>query len=308
MRNTRNRTVGAALLVLALAAGACGSGDGAVEGAGETVIVTSFNFNESTILAEIYAPVLGDRGVPVERRLNLGNREIIEPALRAGEVSLVPEYLGTFTFFLGGEPTSDVAETLGIIGPLAEEAGLALLDPAPAQNSNGYAVTRATAELYGLSSVSDLADHAETLVFGGPPECPTRELCLLGLQNVYGLTFAEFRPLDAGGPITRAALDNGQVDVALVFTTNGWIVADDLVVLTDDLGLNPVENLVPMFNAEVLASWGGPDCNLAAALDEVSALLTTEMLIELNLRADLDGEDPADVARAWLEDMGLLGT
>ena len=220
----------------------------------------------------------------------------------------MPEYLGTFTFFLGGEPTSDVAETLGIIGPLAEEAGLALLDPAPAQNSNGYAVTRATAELYGLSSVSDLADHAETLVFGGPPECPTRELCLLGLQNVYGLTFAEFLPLDAGGPITRAALDNGQVDVALVFTTNGWIVADDLVVLTDDLGLNPVENLVPTFNADVLASWGGPDGDLAAALDAVSALLTTEMLIELNLRADLDGEDPADVARAWLEDMGLLGT
>lgn len=307
MRTIRSRAAGAALLALALVAAACGSGDGAIEGDGETIVVSSFNFNESTIVAEIYAQVLEDRGVPVERLLNLGNREILQPALSTGEVGLVPEYVGTLTFFLGGTPTADVDESMDVLTPLAEAEGIVLIDPAPAQDSNGYAVTRATADELDLATVSDLGPHAATLVFGGPPECQTRELCLLGLSEVYGLEFAEFLPLDPGGPLTRAALDSGEIDVALVFTTLGWITADDLVVLEDDLGLNPAENLVPAFNAEVLESWGGVDGDVARALNEASALLTTEGLTALNQRADIDGIDAAQVATDWLTENGLLG-
>lgn len=307
MRNLRTRAAGAALLALALVATACGgSGDGSIEGDGETVVVSSFNFNESTIMAEIYAQVLEDRGVAVDRQLNLGNREVVKPALESGEISLVPEYLGTLTFFYEGEPTANVDETFDILAPLAAEAGVALLEPAPAQNSNGYAVNRSLAEERGLTSVSDLAGQEGDLRFGGPPECPEREACLLGLQEVYGLDFAEFVPLDAGGPLTRAALDSGEIDVALVFTTNGWIVTDDLVVLTDDQNLNPAENLVPAFNAEVLESWGGTSGEVATTLNEVSAALTTEDLTALNAAADIDGEAPEDVARNWLVENGFL--
>lgn len=306
MRNLRSRAVGATLLVLALVAAACGSGDGAIDAEGDPVVVSSFNFNESTIVAEIYAQALEDAGVEVERQLNLGNREIILPALESGEVSLVPEYLGTVTFFLGGEPSADVDDTFDQAQPLAEEMGITLLDPAPAQDSNGYAVTRATAEEFGLETVSDLEGPDAEFVFGGPPECPTRELCLQGLENVYGLEFAEFVPLDAGGPLTRAALDNGEIDVALVFTTLGWITADDVVVLTDDMGLNPAENLIPAFNTEVLESYGGADSDVATLLNDVSAALTTEDLTAMNQSADIDGVAPEEVARTWLVEFGFL--
>ncbi len=302
----RSRAAGAALLVLALVVTACGSGGDAIEGEGETVVVSSFNFNESTIVAEIYAQVLEDRGVPVERKLNLGNREIVKPALESGEISLVPEYLGTLTFFYEGTPTADVDESFGILEPLAAEAGVTVLEPAPAQDSNGYAVTRATADEYGLEQVSDLADVAGDLKFGGPPECPTRELCLLGLENVYGLSFAEFVPLDAGGPLTQTAISSGEIDVALVFTTLGWIVAEDLVVLEDDMDLVPAENLIPAFNTLVLESWGGADGDLAQALNAVSADLTTEGLTEMNKLADIDGEEAAQVATDWLVENGHL--
>lgn len=306
MRIIRTRAVGAALMVLALVATACGSGDGSIEGDGETVVVSSFNFNESTIVAEIYAQVLEDRGVDVDRQLNLGNREIVKPALESGEISLVPEYLGTLTFFLGGEPTADEDETYDIAVPLAEESNIVLLDPAPAQDKNGFAVTQATADEFGLSAVSDLQGVAGDLRLGGPPECPERDLCLPGLESVYGVTFAEFVPLDSSGPLTRTALDNGEIDVAVVFTTIAWLAADDLVLLEDDQGLQPVENLTPAFNADVLESWGGADGDVAQALNEVSAALTTEGLTTLNQQADLDGEDPADVARGWLVDNGFL--
>jgi osmoprotectant transport system substrate-binding protein len=306
MRSFRSRALGAALLVVALVATACGSGDGAIEGDGETIVVSSFNFNESTIVAELYAQVLEDRGVSVERQLNLGNREIVEPALSSGEIGLVPEYLGTLTFFLGGTPTADVDESVDVLTPLVEAEGITILEPAPAQDSNGYAVTRATADAYGLEQVSDLSGVSEELVFGGPPECQTRELCLLGLQEVYGLQFAEFLPLDAGGTLTRTALNSGEIDVALVFTTLGWITADDIVVLVDDMGLNPAENLIPAFNAAVLDSWGGPDGDVARALNDVSAALTTEGLTALNQRADIDGVPADEVATDWLVENGFL--
>ena len=300
MRSTfRSRALGAilALSLVATACGGSGEGEGDVPD-GPPVVVSSFNFNESTILAEIYGQALENAGYPVERRLNLGNREVVKPALEAGEISLVPEYIGTILGFLEGTPTSDSDETWAAARDAFAETGVTLLAYAPAQDKNGYVVTSETAEEHGLSTISDLEPVAGDMIFGGPPECPDREFCLLGLQQVYGLEFAEFVPLDAGGPLTVAALDAGEIDLGMLFTTSGIITANDWVLLEDDQGLNPAENVAPAVNTEIVDAYGE---DFTSLLDSVSESITTEALTEMNERADIDGDDPAAIASDWLE-------
>lgn len=296
----RRRTVGA-ILALSLVAAACGSGDGA--GDGEPITVASFGFNESVIVAEMYAQALEANGYEVERKLNLGTREVVKPALESGEIDLVPEYIGTLAGFLGAEESADPDETWNNAKAAFEPNGVTLLAYSPAQDSNAYVVTAETASSLGLAKVSDLEAHAPDLVFGGPPECPTRDLCLKGLIEVYGLNFAEFKPLDAAGAITIAALEGGEIDVALLFSTQGIIAEKGWVVLEDDKGLNPAENLVPAIRTDVLDAYGG---ELKDLLEQVAKALTTEDLTELNKRADLDQEAPEVLAKEWLTANGFL--
>jgi osmoprotectant transport system substrate-binding protein len=164
-------------------------------------------------------------------------------------------------------------------------------------------VTGETAEEFGLSTVSDLQPVAGEMIFGGPPECPERPLCLQGLTDVYGLEFAEFVPLDVGGPITVAALESGEIDVGLLFTTSGIIAANEWVSLEDDMGLNPAENIVPAIRTEVVDAYGD---DLVSLLDSFSEALTTEDLTAMNARADLDQEDPALIATDWLTENGFI--
>ena len=296
----RRRAVGA-ILAVALVAAACGSGDGAREG--DPITVASFAFNESVIVAEIYAQALEADGYEVERKLNLGNREVVKPALESGEVDLVPEYVGTLASFLGETPTADSEATWEAAKAAFEANGVTLLQYSPAQDKNAYVVTSETASALGVSTVSDLQPHAADLVFGGPPECPEREFCLIGLRDVYGLEFAEFVPLDVAGPITIAALEGGEIDVALLFSTQGIIADKGWVVLEDDQGLNPAENLVPAIRMDVVDEYGD---DLVSLLERVSEALTTEDLTELNKRADIDQEDPAALAMEWLQDNGFI--
>ena len=300
-RSFRSRTVGA-VLALALVAAACGSGDSASD---EPIVVASFGFNESVVVAEIYAQVLEDfGGFEVERKMNLGNREVVKPALESGEIDVVPEYIGTINSFLGGTPSGDSLTTWEEARDLWEPGGVTLLGYAPAQDKNAYVVTAETAAQYGLEKVSDLGPVAGELIFGGPAECPEREFCLPGLEEVYGLVFAEFKPLDSAGPITVAALEGGDVDVALLFSSQGIIAEKGWVLLEDDKGLNPAENLAPAVRTEVLESHGG---DVSKLLEQVSALLTQEDLTEMNKRADIDQEDPAVIAEEWInsQELGL---
>ena len=296
----RKGAVGATLLAMALVAGACGSGDDAD---GPTIVVASFNFGESLILGEIYAQVLEDEGYPVERSLGLGSREVVKPALESGEISLVPEYTGSLGNFLGVTPSADEQATWQAVKDAFEPEGVTLLGYAPAQDKNGFVVTGDTAASYGLGKVSDLLPVASGLVFGGPPECPERPHCLPGLESVYGLIFAEFKPLDVGGPLTVAALLSGDIDVGVLFTTDGVIAAKGLVLLDDDRGLNPAENIVPAVRLDIVDAYGD---DLVELLDKVSAAITTPELTEMNRRAGIDQEDPADIAAEWLADKGFV--
>ena len=296
----RKGVVGATLLAMALVAGACGSGDDAD---GPTIVVATFNFGESLILGEIYAQVLEDAGYPVERNLGLGSREVVKPALESGEIGLVPEYTGSLGNFLGVTPTADEQSTWQEVKDAFEENGVTLLAYAPAQDKNGFVVTGETAASLGLAKVSDLAPVAGDLVFGGPPECPERLNCLPGLESVYGLTFSEFKPLDVGGPLTVAALEGGDIDVGVLFTTDGVIAAKGLVLLEDDQGLNPAENIVPAVGMDIVDAYGDDFVEL---LDGVSAAITTPGLTEMNRRAGIDQEDPAAIAADWLASNGFV--
>lgn len=294
----RKRAVGA-FLAVALVASACGGTGGSTDG--EPITVSSFNFNESVIVAEIYAQALERADYTVERSMNLGNREVVKPALESGEIDLVPEYIGTISSFLGGSPTADSQASWEEAKGLYEELGVTLLAFSPAQDKNAYVVTAETASGNGLTTLSDLSAVAAEFRFGGPPECPEREFCLQGLETVYGLEFAEFVPLDAAGPITIAALEGGDVDIALLFSSQGVIAEKGWVVLEDDMGLQPAENLVPAIRQAVVDEYGEDLTNL---LDEVSEKIEQEALIEMNKRADIDGEDPAVIAGEWLDENG----
>jgi osmoprotectant transport system substrate-binding protein len=292
----RNRIAGAALVAFALVAGACGSGDD------PTITVGSTNFGEQLIVGEIYASVLEFNGFDVERKFNLGSREVVNPALKSGEIDLLVEYTGTLLTFEGGTSSTDSRQTYDDLQSVLSGVGLYAYDYAPAQDKNGFVVTAATAERLGVSTVSDLAAYNGELVLGGPAECPNRPFCLLGLQEVYGLQFAEFKALDTGGPLTVAALEGGEVDVALLFTSDGVIASKGFVLLEDDRNLQPAENIVPVVNQETADAYGD---RLADVLDTVSAKLNTAELQELNRRYSENADDPSALAEEWLAANGF---
>jgi osmoprotectant transport system substrate-binding protein len=305
----RARVLLAVVLAAAFLAGACGRGlppatTTALDD--DAITIASFNFPESVILGEIYAQALQGEGYAVKRELGLGPRELVEPSLQRGLVEFVPEYSGSALEFLtGGEglATSNERLTNDRLEEAFAERGVTVLAPAPAQDQNGYAVSRETSERHALRTITDLVPVAGELTFGGPPECPERSLCLEGLERLYGLEFAEFRQVDAGGPITVTALRSGTVDVALLFTTDAAIDQYDFVLLYDDLGLQPAENVTPVVRDEVVDAHGEAFVRL---VDSVSALLTTGDLRDLNTRVAL-GETPKDVAAAWLAERGFSG-
>jgi osmoprotectant transport system substrate-binding protein len=269
-----------------------------------SVTVGSFDFPESVLLAELYAQSLEAQGIRVRRRLAIGPRELVMPSLERGLVEVVPEYSGSLLAFLGGAVPDGRAEAFVRLRPIVVARGLRILRPARAQDQNGFVVSAFTARELGVQTLSDLRSHASTLRFGGPAECPSRPLCLRGLEATYGLRFAEFIPLDAGGPLTIEAIRNDLVDVALVFSSDGSLDDPDLVLLEDDRVLQPPEHVVPIVHAAVADRFGA---RLVRALDAVSGELTTEELRHMNAAVAAGGV-PAEVARAWLTERGLVGT
>jgi osmoprotectant transport system substrate-binding protein len=272
---------------------------------GTEVVVASFNFPESAVLAEIYARAIEAAGIPVRREIDLGPRELVQPALLGGLVDVVPEYMGTALASL--HPSADVAPTdpSAVRQALArslEGQGVQVLDAAPAQNQNGVVVSRETAERYRLGAVSDLAAIAAGMVLGGPPECPQRPYCGEGLQRVYGLQFERFVPLDSEQQ-RAAALADGVVDVAVMFTTDGRLATGDLVLLKDDRALQPAENVVPLVTARSVQRYG---VRLADTINAVSARLTPNSRRVRNWRVSIAERDVATEARGWLERQSLV--
>lgn len=305
----RIRFAGAAVAVsLALVLAACGGGGndalkgGSSSGGGSTVTVGSTNFSEQLILAEMYAAVLKKAGVNVDTRLNLGAREVVFPALEKGDIDLLPEYNGSVLSFLDPKATQTTSDEVNTaLTPLLDAKGLVALDQSPAEDKDGWAVTKQTAAKYGLAKVSDLKGKASQLVVGGPPELKTRPAGLPGLKKIYGIEdFKEFKPLDAGGPLTTSALNKGSIDVGRVFTTQGAIARYGWVVLQEDKPLEPAQNIVPIGRKDAMTD------QVKQALNGLASKITTEELTKLNKQVDIDKDDPEQVATDWLKSQGLV--
>ncbi len=226
-------------------------------------------------------------------------------AFESGDINFTAEYAASALESLNGgagEATADVAETVALLQTQLEPLGLVALTPSPAIDSNALVVTSEKAEELGLANISDLTDD---LTFGGPPDCPENAFCIPGLQSVYDLDLsANFVPLDFGGPLTVAALDEGEIDVALLFSTDGTIADKGWVVLVDDKGLFNADNITPVLSQELIDTYGA---DVQALVDSISAAMTTEALTELNRRVGIELEDADAVATDWLTENGFLG-
>jgi osmoprotectant transport system substrate-binding protein len=199
-----------------------------VSGGSGKVVVGAANFNESQILANIYATVLKAAGFEATVK-PVTNREVYEPALERGEITAFAEYAGTLTEFLNKKAngpnatalaSGDLTATVSALRGLAEKKGLKVLEPAQAADQNAFAVTKTFAQDNDLHTLSDLKSYKGKLVLGGPAECPKRPFCQPGLEEKYGLKFSGFQALDPGGPLTKAALKSGKVQLGLVFSTD----------------------------------------------------------------------------------------
>jgi osmoprotectant transport system substrate-binding protein len=306
-------TAAAVLLVTA----ACG-GDSLEDSGSDTggsadkgsAVVGGQDFTESQVLASIYQQLLENEGYSVQTKL-VTTRDVYLPELSNGNVDIVPDYLAGITDFLNTEKngpdaplvsSNDPDATLAALEPLAEEKGIAILPPSEATDQNAFFVTQEFADENALVTLSDLAALGQPIKLGAPPDCEGRADCEGGLTDVYGLEISEIVPLDFGSSQVKDAVKNGEVDLGETGTTDGSLADLGLVLLEDDKGIQPAQNLTPAVNAEFLAD--NPD--LEAVFNELSAALTTEDLASMNLKVDLERQKPEDVAKQFLEDKGLL--
>ncbi|MFC5217643.1 ABC transporter substrate-binding protein [Streptomyces coerulescens] len=276
--------------------GSAGSGGGSSKGG---ITIGTANFTENQVLGYLYAAVLDAAGVKVSVRPNLGTREILIPALKGGDIDLLPEYQGALLHYVAPKATATEEGEMQNALTMSLPNGLQVLPYGRAEDSDAFVVTRETAEKYGLASLADLRKQNGKLVIGAAPEVKKREVGAVGLKDVYGVEFKEFKSLDSSGPLVKGALKKGDVDVANLFTTDTDIQANDWVVLTDPKNLIPGQHVVPLI-ADRKA-----DSAVRKALAELGNTLTTEQLTELNRLVDKDKKDPEDVANAYAKEHGL---
>jgi len=315
-----------ALLVAALAVAGCGddNNDSGDDGSASTsedtsssqiqkndknsstkVTMGSKNFTEQKVLGEIYAQALTAAGYDVSTQLNLCDEKTALKALEGGDISAYPEYTGTalLSFFgvTADKLPNDEATAYEEAKAGFAKKNLTALPPTPFVSSNEVAVTKETADKYKLKTISDLEPVAGQLTLYGSPECRQRLDCLLGLEQVYGLKFKKFVPVDIA--LRHEVLKKGQADVSIVFTTDPQNKREGFVLLEDDKGMFPPYNSTLVVRNDVIEK-AGPD--FAKTVDMASKGLTDEVMQELNARVDLDKQTPADVAGQYLQESGLV--
>ena len=308
---TRTRFLAAGLLLAAVVPlAACGGGGaplapapspaaggtGGSTGAAGPVKVGSADFPESALLAEIYAQALEAKGMTVTRQFNIGSRETYLKAISGGEVDVLPEYSGTLlTFFDKNAKVTQPDEVYAALQKAVPQ-GLSVLDKSAAEDKDSIAVTKETADAWSLKAIPDLTAHQAELTLGAPPEFKTRQRGLVGLKSVYNVVPKEFRALQSQAAV--AALKNGQVKAANIFSTDPSIAADGFVVLDDPQSLFGSDNVVPLVRTEKADS-------LKAALNPVAAKLDTTSLADMVKQVVVDKKDASEVAKTWLASAGL---
>jgi len=265
-----------------------------------SVVVGSANFPEDELLAEVYVLALQAKGVKVTSKFNIGAREVYYPQISKGAISIIPEYNGAL-LTTSVDPTSTAKTTAQVDAALTAKlpSTLEILSPSTATDSDSVTVTQAFAAKYHLKSIADLAPIAKNMVIGGPPEFKTRTDGLVGLKNNYGLTFKSFDPLDESGPLTLAALQDGKVQAADVFTTTPQIISDKLVSLSDPKFNFAAQNIIPLVYKPAM------NATITGVLNAVDAKLTTAALLQMDNAVITDKANYSTVAAAFLKTAGV---
>jgi osmoprotectant transport system substrate-binding protein len=302
-RRTFIRSAIAATAVFALAAcgggsdplsGPSSAGSGSAPAKVDSLTVGSANFAESQLLAEIYAQALEAKGIKVNRKLNIGARELYMAAIKDGSVDLLPEYTGATLVYFKKDAPENEAEAVYKAIPGVLPKGLEVLDKSAAADEDAIVVTKATADKYSLKSIADLKAVSKNMVAGGGPEFKTRTAGVAGMKDKYGVEFKEFKTLDAGGPLSLKALKDGTIQVTQFFTTQSAIKDNNLVVLDDPEHIHLPNNIVPLIRTDHKS----PD--IATTLNAVQAKLTTSDLTDLVERIEVGKESADVVAKDWL--------
>jgi len=295
-------TAGVGVIAATTLFAGCASSDPLSEGGSEsaapadgTIVIGSQDYYSNEIIAEIYAQALEGAGKTVDRQFTTGQREAYLPELESGSLTLFPEYTGNLLQYF--EPETEARTSEDVYAALTDALpdNLTVLDQAAASDQDSYTVTAAFAEQWDLTTIADLANVTDPLTLGGPAELEQRPYGPSGLADAYGVEVG----FQATGETTVDDLVAGTVNVANVFTADPRIQTDDLVVLEDPEGLFLASNVVPVVNADVADE-------VADTINAVSAKLTAEALVALNVQSTVDKLEPAEIATQWLEENGLV--
>lgn len=308
-RNPRPRfpglALGAMLVTLALVLAACGSSskpastNTTTPSASTKIVVGQKDFAGAQLLSQLYGQALAAKNFKVTYK-NLGPTEVTYPALKNGQIDLYGEYQGTLLTYLKGTPTGDAATTNTGLQAKVTADSIKASSASTALDVNGFYVKKETATRLNLTKLSDLTAVAPQLTFGAPDVCEQRPLCLgTTEQQLYNLKFKTVKKLDSGGPITTKALQDGSIDVGLLFTGSS-VIDPDFQLLTDDKGLQPADDAIAVWRASVDSP------ALDAVINAVNAKLDTAAYNEMALKIFNDKQDPSAVAKDWLTQNGLI--
>jgi osmoprotectant transport system substrate-binding protein len=297
---SRVALIGAVALTSALALAGCASSsdplsDGdQTQAPSDTIVVGSQDYYSNEIIAEIYAQALEGAGFTVQRDFTIGQRDAYLPELESGAITLFPEYTGNLLQFF--EPDTEARSSDDVYAALKEALpeNLTVLDQSTASDQDSYTVTEAFADQWGLETIADLSKVTEPLTLGGPPELADRPYGPTGLKSTYGIDVT----FQATGATTVEDLVAGTVNVANVFTADPQIQTQKLKVLDDPKSLFLASNVVPLVNKDVAD-------DIADVINKVSAALTPDGLVALNVESTVDKSSSADIAKKWLADNGL---
>lgn len=295
---TRRFTLSALALATSILLTACSSADplasGAGEGDGGPVVIGSQDYYSSEIIAEIYAQALEAEGYDVDRQFRIGQREVYLPEIEAGSIDLFPEYSGPLLQYWVPETTSRLADDVYEELTSSTPDGLRVLDQSPATDQNSYTVTRAFADQWALTTIADLTSVTDVLTLGGNSEGETRPDGPQGMKDLYDVDVS-FTPIeDGGGPLTVKALQDGTINLAIIYSADPSIQENDLVPLQDTKGLFLASHVVPLASDNL-------DAAGADIINRISAAMTADELVALNARSVSEQLPAETIAQDWLE-------
>ncbi|WP_431074842.1 ABC transporter substrate-binding protein [Microbacterium phyllosphaerae] len=287
----------------ALALTACGSSESLGEPAdsgessgGDAIVVGSQAYYSNEIIAEIYAQALEAADFTVDRQFSIGQRDAYMPDVESGDIDVFPEYTGSLLEYIS-EDEVDVTSPDDVYAALQDALpeSLTALDFAEASDQDSYTVLKSFAEENGLTTIGDLSKVTSQVTIGAAPEFEQRPYSPAAAKEVYGVELA----FSATGPTTLESLLAGEIQVADIYTADPAFETEEIVALEDPENLIISSNVVPIVSSDIAD-------DVSDVLNAISAKLTAEELVSLNVLSTVDQQSSADIAKKWLEDNDLV--